>query len=194
LLVDSHGNPLRSVEVRSAGGPWHALDRADYNYWLASSGLGTGPFSVRVTDVYGNRATASGIRMAPTALQQTQVWMYGHSPAAPSAAASHWSAPASPSLSVSPAATPSPTPTGTAALPAGLAPVRSADCGRGGTPPSRAGQQAPRRAQPGPIAVEPGRTAGGHPCPAGEARSGTPRPSILRRPRRRPGRARRRWR
>ncbi|MEU4397508.1 expansin EXLX1 family cellulose-binding protein [Micromonospora orduensis] len=78
VRVGNHGNPLRAVEVRQGdSGPWRSTARQDYNYWLIPSGAGAGPFSVRVTDVYGNRATASGIRMAPGQVQTSAVRMYG---------------------------------------------------------------------------------------------------------------------
>jgi expansin (peptidoglycan-binding protein) len=75
LLVDGTGNRLRSVEVR-AGSSWRSLQRTDYGYWLAPSGAGPGPLSVRVTDVAGHRATATGIRIAPGAVQRTGVRLY----------------------------------------------------------------------------------------------------------------------
>ncbi|MEU7839557.1 expansin EXLX1 family cellulose-binding protein [Micromonospora sp. NPDC049114] len=77
VRVGNHGNPLRSVEVRQgADGPWRATARQDYNYWLLASGAGPGPYSVRVSDVYGHRVTVSGIRMAPAQVQSTVVRMY----------------------------------------------------------------------------------------------------------------------
>jgi expansin len=75
LLVDGAGNRLRSVEVRT-GSRWRALQRSDYGYWIAQSGLGTGPFTVRVTDVAGHRATATRVRLTPGAVQRTAVRLY----------------------------------------------------------------------------------------------------------------------
>lgn len=75
LLVDNTGNRLRSVEVGSGGG-WRALTRTEYGYWLAPSGAGRGPFTVRVTDVAGHRAVAKGVRLAPDQLQRTSVRLY----------------------------------------------------------------------------------------------------------------------
>jgi expansin len=78
VLVDQHGNPLRSVEVSpDQGHSWKALARTGYNYWLAASGAGTGPFSVRVTDVRGHVAVASGIALRPGAVQVTAARLYG---------------------------------------------------------------------------------------------------------------------
>jgi expansin (peptidoglycan-binding protein) len=75
LLVDNAGNRLRSVEVASGSG-WRALTRTDYGYWLAQSGAGTGPFTVRVTDVAGHRVVAHGVRLAPGQAQATSVRLY----------------------------------------------------------------------------------------------------------------------
>lgn len=77
LLVDNHGNPLRSVEVSSGGHPWRALERADYNYWIADNGAGSGPFRVRVTDIRGHVAVASGIAIRPGQVQRTTVRLFG---------------------------------------------------------------------------------------------------------------------
>jgi len=76
ILVDGHGNRLRSVQVRRDGG-WLALERTDYNYWIAESGAGSGPFTVRVTDVRGHRRTVDGIRLAPGTVQRTGLRLYG---------------------------------------------------------------------------------------------------------------------
>jgi expansin (peptidoglycan-binding protein) len=75
LLVDDAGNRLRTVEVK-AGSGWQVLTRTDYGYWLAPSGAGAGPFTVRVTDVVGHRAVAHGVRLAPNAVQRTSVRLY----------------------------------------------------------------------------------------------------------------------
>lgn len=114
VLVVNHGNPLRSVEVRS-GSTWRATERAEYNYWIYESGLGPGPYTIRITDVYGQRATATGIKMAPEQVQKTSVRLYGAGAAAPKASAS-------PKASTSPVAkaTPSPAPT---TAPPSLAPA-----------------------------------------------------------------------
>jgi len=77
LLVDNHGNQLRSVEVTGNGGrSWQRLIRQDWNNWVAERGAGRGPFRVRVTDVRGHTATATGIRLAPGTVQRTSVRLY----------------------------------------------------------------------------------------------------------------------
>jgi len=114
VLVVNHGNPLRSVEVRS-GSTWRATDRAEYNYWLYESGAGSGPFTIRITDVYGQRATATGIKMAPEQVQKTSVRLYGAGAAAPKATPS-------PKASTKPPAKPTASPTPSDAPPS-LAPA-----------------------------------------------------------------------
>ncbi|MEV5629227.1 expansin EXLX1 family cellulose-binding protein [Micromonospora tulbaghiae] len=109
VLVGDHGNPLRSVEVRQ-NGSWRAAQRQDYNYWLIESGAGPGPYEIRVTDVYGHRATATGIRMLPGQVQRSRTRMYGTGPAAPGPAPKKPS-PTPPGPTPSPSApTPPPTP------------------------------------------------------------------------------------
>ncbi|KAB1911073.1 expansin EXLX1 family cellulose-binding protein, partial [Micromonospora sp. AMSO31t] len=98
VLVGDHSNPLRAVEVRQ-GDSWRAATRQDYNYWLIPSGAGPGPYRIRVTDVYGHRATATGIRMLPGQVQRSTVRMYGAAGPAPSTTPSR-----------SPSARPSPRP------------------------------------------------------------------------------------
>jgi expansin len=114
LLADNTGNPLASVQVQTASGGWVSLARASYNYWIAQSGAGTGPFTVRLTDAKGNQVTVHNVALNPSAVQSTGVYMYGagSDPASPAAApASAAASPAArataasarPSSSVSPA-------------------------------------------------------------------------------------------
>ncbi|MEU3453005.1 expansin EXLX1 family cellulose-binding protein [Micromonospora sp. NPDC006766] len=103
VLIGDHGNPLRTVEVRQ-GGTWRAAVRQDYNYWLIDAGAGPGPYTIRVTDEYGHRATATGLRMLPGQVQHSTVRMYGGTATA-TATASRSATP-----SRSPSARPSPRP------------------------------------------------------------------------------------
>src|SRR6202035_1968794 len=80
LLADNTGNPLALVQVRTSSG-WLSLTRASYDYWIASSGAGAGPFTVRLTDIEGHQVTVSGITLSPGTVQSTGAWMYGGSTA-----------------------------------------------------------------------------------------------------------------
>jgi expansin len=88
LLAQNTGNPLASVQVAGPSGRWENLARADYNYWLAASGAGPGPFTVRLTDTAGHQITVPGIALEPGVVQDTGIRMYGAGAvAAPVAAA-----------------------------------------------------------------------------------------------------------
>jgi expansin (peptidoglycan-binding protein) len=97
ILPDNHGNPLAKMEVRTPSGGWVAMKHTDYNYWLDEDGDGRGPFTVRLTDVFGHQATVSGITLSPLKLQKTTTMMYG--PAAPKRTPSASPRPSSPSAS-----------------------------------------------------------------------------------------------
>jgi expansin len=143
LLADNTGNPLASVQVETASGGWISLARASYNYWIAQSGAGAGPFTVRLTDTEGHQVTVRNVALDPGAVQSTGVYMYGagSDPAPPAAAAAtaaassaapaHSARPSSSVPPASPAATavvraaaaPAPRPTVTT-----LSPTPSATC------------------------------------------------------------------
>jgi expansin len=52
--------PIASFEFKKDG-QWQAVDRVDYNFFVAESGMGEGPYSFRVTDVKGQVLTDTGI-------------------------------------------------------------------------------------------------------------------------------------
>ncbi|MEZ4338120.1 MAG: expansin EXLX1 family cellulose-binding protein [Sandaracinaceae bacterium] len=53
LQIRNHRHRIASVEA-DEGGTWRSIPRLDYNYFVADWGLGPGPYSLRVTDVYGH--------------------------------------------------------------------------------------------------------------------------------------------
>jgi expansin (peptidoglycan-binding protein) len=65
LQVRDHRYPLATVEARAAAGeaPWKTLVRTDYNYFIGT-GLGPGPFAVRVTDTRGHTVEEPAVAMA----------------------------------------------------------------------------------------------------------------------------------
>jgi expansin (peptidoglycan-binding protein) len=82
LLAINTGNALASVQVETASGSWLSLSRASYNYWIAASGAGSGPFTVRLTDTAGHQVTVPDIALEPGTVQYTGVSMYGGGTAA----------------------------------------------------------------------------------------------------------------
>ncbi|MBO3739699.1 hypothetical protein J5X75_19490 [Actinoplanes sp. NEAU-H7] len=77
--IDNHANLLSTVKVASGGGSFKTAHRTDYNYWLVDGGAGPGPYKIKITDVYGNTATLTGIRMSPGTVQKTGVRLTGGS-------------------------------------------------------------------------------------------------------------------
>jgi expansin (peptidoglycan-binding protein) len=138
-----HGNPIARFELLTADG-WRSLVHTDDNFWMAENpGPGDGPFSVRITDIYGQTATADGIELAPDVVQRTGARLYGSGAGgAPSPVPA---APAPPPDTTTSAPPPPPTkppaPSTTAAIPArggelAVAPVRSGGDSGGGSGPA----------------------------------------------------------
>jgi expansin (peptidoglycan-binding protein) len=66
-----HRNPVARLEVRTSGG-WRQLPRTEYNYFISANGSGCGG-SIRVTDIYGEQLTITGIALRPNVAQPTGV-------------------------------------------------------------------------------------------------------------------------
>ena len=64
VLIENHRYRLAKVEYKSRG-TYHPLTRSTYNYWIASQGMGTGPFTLRVTDELGQTVEQAGIPLTP---------------------------------------------------------------------------------------------------------------------------------
>lgn len=77
IQVRQHANMITKLEAQ-VGGSWQVLERQQYNYFLATSGLGVGPFTVRVTDVYGQVLTKSGITLSPGVVQTSTLQFTRH--------------------------------------------------------------------------------------------------------------------
>lgn len=60
VQIRNHRYPISTVEYKK-GNKWVNLPRAEYNYFLASSGMGAGPYTFRITDINGKRITQSRI-------------------------------------------------------------------------------------------------------------------------------------
>ncbi|MET8348484.1 MULTISPECIES: expansin EXLX1 family cellulose-binding protein [unclassified Micromonospora] len=125
VQVGNHGNPLRSVEAKGPGGGFRAAVRQNDNYWTVERGIGPGPYSIRVTDVYGRQATATTIRMVAKRVQRSAASLAD--PGAPARTPS-----GSPSAGPTPTASPVPTesvaPTATLEALAGAAPLGVPGC------------------------------------------------------------------
>ena len=54
IQLRDHRYPISKLEARTGAGAWTEIARADYNYFVDASGLGTGPVALRVTDTRGH--------------------------------------------------------------------------------------------------------------------------------------------
>jgi hypothetical protein len=171
LLAGNTGNPLASVQVENSSGSWISLSRASYNYWIAQSGAGPGPFTVRLTDIEGNAVTVNNVDLNPGAVQTTGTFMYGAG-SVPAPAPTTPSASASTSASPSPSA-PSSAPSskaassGTPSASASSASAKRRSAARSASPSARADESPiPRATDPQDALVTP---AGDPPTPTAAA-------------------------
>ncbi|MFE3036577.1 expansin EXLX1 family cellulose-binding protein [Streptomyces canus] len=76
IQVIGHRNPVARLEV-STGGGWRQLPRTSYNYFISENGSGCGK-AIRVTDIYGEQLTVSGLAVQPNVVQPTRVQFSQH--------------------------------------------------------------------------------------------------------------------
>lgn len=57
VQVRNHRNPVATFQYKASDGTWKTVARTSYNYFVATSGMGSGPFTFRITDIYGNTLT-----------------------------------------------------------------------------------------------------------------------------------------
>ncbi|WIM97461.1 expansin EXLX1 family cellulose-binding protein [Actinoplanes oblitus] len=124
--IDNHGNLLSSVQVAGPGGSFKSAHRTDYNYWLIDGGAGSGPYKIKITDVYGNSTTVTGIDLDPGAVQKTSKTLTGGSrvvekATSPTPTAKKSSPTSKPTTKPSKPATVSPPASSVAPLPASVA-------------------------------------------------------------------------
>jgi len=79
VLIENHRHRLAKVEykIRAA---YYPLTRSTYNYWIASQGMGTGPFTLRMTDELGQIVEQTGIPLAPGSVFKGQAQFPACSP------------------------------------------------------------------------------------------------------------------
>lgn len=64
VLVQYQRNRISRVEYKE-GGVYLPLTRTSYNYWVSTRGMGSGPFTLRITDVFSQAVEQAGIPLAP---------------------------------------------------------------------------------------------------------------------------------
>ncbi|WP_248959510.1 expansin EXLX1 family cellulose-binding protein [Sphaerisporangium perillae] len=157
-----HGNPLRRLQILHEG-HWRDLSREYDNYWVADRGAGSGPYTVRITDVYGQRLVASGIHLVPEGIQRTTRRLYvpaAASPAPPAGAAQRTTGNAPPRAGGQDTAAPWSPPSGSGA--GGHArPGRSGDTPSSGTAPGATASPGSRPESPASEGTASGAAFGG---------------------------------
>ena len=61
VQIRNHRNPIAKFEYQVSPGLFLAVNRVSYNYFVQAGGMGPGPYTFRVTDIFGNVITDSGI-------------------------------------------------------------------------------------------------------------------------------------
>jgi expansin len=61
VQIRNHRNPIAKFEYLTRQGSFKEIPREQYNFFVESSGMGQGPYTFRVTDIYGNVLTDSGV-------------------------------------------------------------------------------------------------------------------------------------
>jgi expansin (peptidoglycan-binding protein) len=66
IQVRDHRNPVAMLAYRTTGSSsaYTSVEREAYNYFIAPSGMGAGPYDLQITDVFGQVITVSGIGLA----------------------------------------------------------------------------------------------------------------------------------
>lgn len=68
IQIRNHRNPIFRLEYfDTASGQFKVMPRFLYNYFINESGLGAGPYTLRVTDIYGHTLTDSGVPLLDNA-------------------------------------------------------------------------------------------------------------------------------
>jgi expansin (peptidoglycan-binding protein) len=61
IQIRNHRTAVASVEIKDQDGDWAMLDRQMDNFFSNNNGYGQGPYTIRVTDIYGQQLIDDGI-------------------------------------------------------------------------------------------------------------------------------------
>ena len=73
VQVRNHRYPIETLEYLNEDGEFEELTRRNYNYFEKQSGLGEGPFTFRITDIYGQSVIDEDIPFTPDEIQKGHV-------------------------------------------------------------------------------------------------------------------------
>ncbi|NOK60139.1 MAG: hypothetical protein GFH27_549291n332 [Chloroflexi bacterium AL-W] len=61
VQIRNHRNPIATFEYETSDGQFTPVPRTGFNYFIQQGGMGSGPYTFRVTDIYENVITDSNI-------------------------------------------------------------------------------------------------------------------------------------
>jgi len=61
VQVRNHRHPIARFEYLTSQGTFATVNRTDYNYFVQPNGMGPGPYTFRVTDIFGHQLVDQGI-------------------------------------------------------------------------------------------------------------------------------------
>jgi expansin (peptidoglycan-binding protein) len=64
VQIRNHRYAIKTVEYKKDDGTWKSIPRLGYNYFVEESGMGPGPYTMRVTDVHGQVIEDSAVPFA----------------------------------------------------------------------------------------------------------------------------------
>ncbi len=70
IQVRNHRYPIAKLEAMTPSAAYKPVARVDYNYFVAQSGLGPGPYSLRITDTRGNVVEDPNIAVGDAVVRQ----------------------------------------------------------------------------------------------------------------------------
>ena len=65
VQIRNHRYPIYSLEYLTSQNEFKQVNRVDYNYFVEPLGMGSGPYTFRVTDIYGHVLVDSSIALVP---------------------------------------------------------------------------------------------------------------------------------
>jgi expansin len=72
VQVRNHRHPIATLELLGADGQFHALPRESYNFFIADQSPGEGPYTFRITDIYGHTQVDTDIPFAESQAREGQ--------------------------------------------------------------------------------------------------------------------------
>ena len=63
VQIRNYRNPIATFEYETSDGQFTSVPRTGFNYFIQEGGMGPGPYTFRVTDIYGNVITDSNVAL-----------------------------------------------------------------------------------------------------------------------------------